>query len=66
MNGYKCDPRLAVPSVAIPYGQRFITITLETAANLVGLQLRGSGVTSSLSTPNISAMSLYINNIFVD
>lgn len=60
------DPRLAVPSVAIPYGQRFIAITLESAANLVALQLRGSGVTSSLSTPNISNMSLYINNIFVN
>ena len=30
---------------------------------MVGLQLRGSGTSSSLSTPNISAMSLYINNI---
>jgi len=61
------DPRLAVPSVAIPYGQRFITVTLGSAADLIGIQTRGTGTSgNSLSTPNISAMSLYINNIFVN
>lgn len=29
------DVRLSIPSVAIPYGQRFITISLNTQANLV-------------------------------
>lgn len=60
------DPRLAVPSVAIPYGQRFITIDLASAADMVGLQNRGSGTGNTLTTPNISQMSLYINNIFVN
>jgi len=29
------DVRLAIPSVSIPFGQRFISVTLTTAANLV-------------------------------
>lgn len=29
------DPRLAVPSVAIPYGQRFISVELESQANIL-------------------------------
>lgn len=29
------DPRLAVPSVAIPYGQRFITVTLDVQSNIL-------------------------------
>lgn len=62
------DPRLAVPSVAIPYGQRFINIDLASAADMLGFQLRGSGLlgNTSLSVPAISQMNLYINNIFVN
>jgi hypothetical protein len=62
------DPRLAVPSVAIPYGQRFINLTLATAAQMVGYQLRGGGSASNvtLAAPNVSQLSLYINNIFVN
>lgn len=29
------DARLSIPSVSIPYGQRFITIEIESQANLV-------------------------------
>lgn len=62
------DPRLAIPSVAIPYGQRFINVTLATAAEMVGVQIRGGGnpLTTTLSTPMVSNMNLYINNIFVN
>lgn len=62
------DPRLAVPSVAIPYGQRFINLTLATAAQMVGYQLRGAGAAGNvtLASPNVSQLSLYINNIFVN
>jgi len=61
------DPRLAVPSVAIPYGQRFITVSLAPGSDLVNYQDRSSGaVTTTLSTPVINSMSLYINNIFVN
>lgn len=37
------DVRLAVPSVAIPYGQRFIKVRLATGDKLVNLVPRGSG-----------------------
>lgn len=60
--------RLAVPSVAIPYGQRFINVDLASASELIGFQVRGSGSVNntSLSVPNISQIHLYINNIFVN
>jgi hypothetical protein len=68
------DPRLSVPSVAIPYGQRFITFTLAAQAKLVGTFPRGAnlgafGNTSggTLSTTDlVSKIELYINNIFVN
>lgn len=62
------DPRLAVPSVAIPYGQRFINVTLATAAQMIGYVARGTGTSASavITAPNISQLSLYINNIFVN
>lgn len=70
------DPRLAVPSVAIPYGQRFITVELASAAELVGEVGRGANdgewdeISRSaggvLSTATLSKIELYINNIFVN
>lgn len=68
------DPRLAVPSVAIPYGQRFITVQLATAQELYGFVPRG---TSTYNAPNsnatlaaasfsISDCQLYINNVFIN
>lgn len=32
---FNVDPRLSIPSVSIPYGQRFITIDIETQANML-------------------------------
>lgn len=67
---YNKDVRLAVPSVAIPYGQRFINVQLATAAELVGLVPRGSGTwaspNGSLSAPTLTSVEIYINNIFVN
>ncbi len=67
---YNKDVRLAVPSVAIPYGQRFINIELAQSYEMVGLVPRGSGVWESLngtlSDPVLSDVELYINNIFVN
>lgn len=63
------DPRHAIPSVAIPYGQRFITITLAAASSLVErVQLPGSdgSDTGTFPTLSISECSLFINNIFVN
>lgn len=69
------DPRLAVPSVAIPYGQRFININLAPAAKMYGLVPRGvgnwtgglSGTRGEIAThTTVADIELYINNIFVN
>lgn len=76
------DPRLAVPSVAIPYGQRFITLDLATATELTGEVPRGypstwtdAQIWSSTNIANggifktiakLKCIELYINNIFVN
>lgn len=69
---YNKDVRLAVPSVAIPYGQRFINIELASAAEMVGLYPRGANLDNwaapggTLSDTQLSEVELYINNIFVN
>lgn len=65
---FNLDPRLAIPSVAIPYGQRFINVSLATRAQMVDVLMRGAGVAanSAISTPGINTFELYINNIFVN
>lgn len=67
------DVRLSVPSVAIPYGQRFIKCTLAQGNALVNLVPRGAGgwtdstVGGSLNYDNmLKGIELYINNIFVN
>ena len=73
------DPRLAVPSVAIPYGQRFITLDLATAGELFGEVARGFTSGTAYSEANVTrggklidgntalkSIELYINNIFVN
>jgi hypothetical protein len=71
---YNKDVRLAVPSVAIPYGQRFINIDLASADELVGEFPRGLAATYTWASPGgaltttgmLSRIELYINNIFVN
>lgn len=69
---FNTDPRLAIPSVAIPYGQRFINIDLATSQQLLRAIINpGALSTSSLSAPTVttpvfSNFDLYINNIFVN
>lgn len=66
---YNKDVRLAVPSVAIPYGQRFINIELASLTELVSATPRGSGtwaVPNGALTevrPVLTSIELYINNI---
>lgn len=74
------DPRLSVPSVAIPYGQRFITLELAQQSELVDIVGRGinggdskylegtveAGGALSFANNAISKIELYINNIFVN
>lgn len=69
---YNKDVRLAVPSVAIPFGQRFINIELASLSELVDVVPRGSGTWAAPngsiteSTPTLRSIELYINNIFVN
>jgi len=66
---FNMDCRLAIPSVAIPYGQRFIKITLANSTELVelvsppGANNQDDGVLGNLT---IAECTLYINNIFVN
>lgn len=70
------DPRLAIPSVSIPFGQRFIEIDLTPLTNLCGgVVVTGSasttpsvstGATLSISSTQVPTCNLYVNNIFVN
>jgi hypothetical protein len=63
------DPRLAVPSVSIPYGQRFLNITLAKSSDLIELVTppgSGGGDTGVVPTLTVAECSLFINNIFVN
>lgn len=63
------DPRLSIPSVAIPFGQRFITSRLCTSEELIekveGDRSDGSdaGVLPELK---IQEIALYVNNLFMN
>lgn len=55
------DPRLSIPSIAIPYGQRFMRFTLAEASQMV------TSVSGGTFTPPIIVFAnLYINNIFMN
>lgn len=62
------DPRLAVPSVSIPYGQRFLNITLAKSSDLIELVTPpgAQGDAGVLPELKIAECSLFINNIFVN
>jgi hypothetical protein len=66
------DPRLSVPSVAIPFGQRYIEIDLAEQTELVNYYPRGAGTWASpggavaASASPVRTIELYINNIFVN
>ncbi len=63
------DTRLAFPSVAVPYGQRFITFRLTQASNLFYACINPAATATLtnpvLTTPQISTFDLYINNLFL-
>lgn len=70
---YNKDVRLAVPSVAIPFGQRFINLELASFAEMCGMYPRGAstfaspgGTLTEPSAGTLSSIELYINNIFVN
>jgi hypothetical protein len=67
---FNTDASLSIPSVAIPYGQRYIKVNLATKEQLLRvIQNTNSNVAltvpPTITTPNISTCDLYINNIFV-
>lgn len=59
------DPRIALASVAIPQGQRFINVELAPSSDILSIVQRGINTNSSLSVPSIETCTLYVNNIFV-
>lgn len=65
---YNKDVRLAIPSVAIPYGQRFINIQLASREELVDVFPRGASTFAapggSMGDVTVSSLELYINNLF--
>ena len=60
------NPKLAIPSVSIPFGQRFIEITTATQAELVGQEIRGDAVSGTMGAVTMNTCELYVNNIFVN
>jgi hypothetical protein len=67
---FNMDPRLAFPSVSVPYGQRFITFNLTQASNIyraiINPQAASGDISSpSYANPQVSTFDLYINNLFV-
>lgn len=66
---FNTDPSLSIPSVAIPYGQRYIKVDLATKEQLLRVIANPAapGAVSApvVTTPAITTCELYINNIFV-
>lgn len=62
---FNLDPSLSIPSVSIPYGQRFITVRLATADQLCECRTY-SDVSTAFVPPTFDKFELYINNIFVN
>ncbi len=68
---FNTDPRLSIPSVCIPYGQRFINIDLATPQQLLRAIINPGALSTSnltapvVTTPTFANFDLYINNIFV-
>lgn len=58
------DPRLAIPSVSIPYGQRYITVEIAQLSEVCfGINNGGGG---AFIPPRITQFELFINNLFVN
>jgi len=71
---FNLDPRLAIPSVSIPHGQRYMEFDLTQLSNLCqGVSVAGGNGTSATTAATLSIAStevplctLYVNNIFVN
>lgn len=63
---FNLDPRLSIPSIAIPSGQRFIELDLAEQTSLIGYNLRGGSLIPVIADLNFSEFNLYVNNIFLN
>jgi Large eukaryotic DNA virus major capsid protein/Major capsid protein N-terminus len=66
---FNSDPSMSIPSVAIPYGQRYIKCQLATKEKLLRAIVNPSATLAltnpRVTSPVISVCDLYINNLFV-
>ena len=62
---FNLDPALSIPSVAIPYGQRFIKCRIA-AEDLICEGKTYSGTQAQFVAPEFARFELVINNIFVN
>ncbi len=68
------SPQLAIPSVSIPFGQRYLEFELAALADLAaGVVVSGAdgatnstGATLTISGTQVQTCDLYVNNIFVN
>lgn len=62
---FNLNPALSIPSVCIPFGQRFIDIQISAFEEL-GQCINYLGLPATCKVPAISTCELVINNIFVN
>jgi hypothetical protein len=62
---FNLDPSLSIPSVAIPYGQRFITTRIAQADQICEGRTYSMG-SGAFVIPEFTRFELIINNIFVN
>lgn len=60
------DPRMAIPSVSIPFGQRYLEISMASQLELVGQEVRGNSTLGTMGSVIVETCELYVNNIFVN
>lgn len=68
---FATDPRLSIPSVSIPYGQRFISVDFAPADHLLQHlhafdPAEDDPAVNPAPVPSIQVCELWINNIFVN
>jgi hypothetical protein len=62
---FNTDFRLSVPSVAIPYGQRYITTTLANANKLIGYPIMFQGGLAHDSAPCVTGYSIVTPDFYI-
>jgi len=60
------DPRLAVPSVALPHANRYINVNLASLSQMFEVFLNAGSTVPVFSGGTVSTLELWVNNIFVN